>query len=186
MKGKSNKTKFHNQTIIYILFVAVGIIIGISSFATVKNFSSNNENNKASENQPSIKESPYTLEELYEIVENPEKFYELNKSTRTDYNMTVFNFYEYFSKTTPVKVASKIKIDKTGKVIEVLETKYLSYDEFKERMSDAYTSIELDKKSTEEYNKKNNDNRDYKDLIDYRYWIEILIYGNEKVIKLEQ
>lgn len=85
-----------------------------------------------------IKESPYTLEEIYAIIENPQTFYEVNKLRYNDFAYTIVHFYDYFSKNTQLKVATKVETDENGKVTKVLEFTYLSYDEFMDFMSCEY------------------------------------------------
>ena len=58
------------------------------------------------------KESPYTLEEIYELVEQPEKFNKLlNDYDENGIAYTIFHFYDYFNKSTPIKtIKLKTKI----------------------------------------------------------------------------
>lgn len=155
------------KNIVILLLIIIGIVISISIIL------SKNEN--VSENEPTIKESPYTLDELYSIVENPEEFYKLNTATITDYNIVMFHFYDYFSDTTPVKVATKVKKD-NNKVIEVLEVKYLTKNEYLEWMESAYTYELTEIKEYEERNKKYNQNAS--PAFNYSMYIDKLIYGH--------
>ena len=133
---------------------------------------------KLLEPEPTIKESPYTLDELYSIVENPKEFYKLNTATMTDYNIVMFHFYDYFSNTTPVKVATKVKRDNNNKVTKVLEIKYLTKEEYIEWMEAAYTYELSEIKAYEERNKKYNQNAE--PVFNYSMYIDELIYGHAK------
>ena len=121
------------KLIIIIFFVFfVGISIGVISTNIYLN---NKEPKEQKQPEPNIKVSPYTLDELYAIVEDPERFRELNKKvTENEYAEVMFHFYDYFSKSTPVKVAKEVELDENGHVIKVLEFEYLSYDEYMKRM----------------------------------------------------
>ena len=119
-------------TIISIIIFIVGISIGVISTNVYFN---NKEPKEQKQPESNIKVSPYTLDELYAIVEDPEKFREMNKQiTENEYAEVMFHFYDYFSKSTPVKVAKKVELDENGHVIKVLEFEYLSYDEYMKRM----------------------------------------------------
>lgn len=120
--------------------------------------------------QLSIKKSRFTLNELYEITENPHSFYVYSQGIKSQYNYIMFHFYDYFNKLTPVKVATKVKRDSNGQVTEVLETKYMDYDEYMEKMKPAY-DLEKDlggEESTEDYN--------FVSGVDYYHYVENLIY----------
>ena len=123
-----------------------------------------------------IKNPEYSLDELYDIIEEPEKFYELTAPVKSSYAIEMYYFYNYFSKNTPVKVAKKVKTN-DSKVVEVVEVEYINKDEFEKRMESAYQSEEVLKNSTEESNKTNNDEYDYREYIPYNKFIRELIYG---------
>ena len=125
------------KLIIIIFFVFfVGISIGVISTNIYLN---NKEPKEQKQPEPNIKVSPYTLDELYAIVEDPDRFRELNKKViGNDYAEVMFHFYDYFSKSTPVKVAKEKEFDEDGNVIKVLEFEYLSYDEYIKRMETGY------------------------------------------------
>lgn len=165
MKSKSKVSKNQKQLLMYILFIAIGIIIGISSTIAVQTLTSNKESKEVKEEHPSKKESPYTLEELYEIIEDPIKYRELNVGHTNDYAYTMFHFYDYFNKSTPVKVAKEVEKDENGYVIKVLEYKYLSYYEFMEEMKQAY---DIEKQDIEQAKA---DGRDEPYVTDYRFFV---------------
>ena len=96
----------------------------------------------------------------------------------TDYNIVMFHFYDYFSNTTPVKVATKVKRDNNNKVTKVLEIKYLTKEEYIEWMEAAYTYELSEIKAYEERNKKYNQNAE--PVFNYSMYIDELIYGHAK------
>ena len=112
-----NYMKKKIKLIIIIFFVFfVGISIGVISTNIYLN---NKEPNAQKQPEPNIKVSPYTLDELYAIVEDPERFRELNKKvTENEYAEVMFHFYDYFSKSTPVKVAKEVELDE---IIDLLK-----------------------------------------------------------------
>lgn len=77
-------------------------------------------------------ESPYTLEEIYEIIEDPERYYTLQYPKDGNVTYILCHFYEYFSKGTPFKVATKVEIDpnNSNRVSKVLEVDYITYAEY--------------------------------------------------------
>lgn len=120
----------------------------------------------------SIKKSRFSLNELYEITDNPERFYIYSKGTKSQYNFTMTHFYDYFNTSTTIKVAAKVKRDTNGKVIKVLETKYINYDEYMALMKPFYDQ-EKDlggEESSEDYN--------FVSGVDYYHYVENLIYPN--------
>lgn len=141
-------------TLIIVLVLIVGISIGVLS---TNIYFSNKETEEQKQPESNIKVSPYTLDELYAIVEDPDRFRELNKKViGNDYAEVMFHFYDYFSKSTPVKVAKEKEFDEDGNVIKVLEFEYLSYDEYMKRMEtghqherDVLASCEEDFKNKE-------------------------------------
>lgn len=177
MKSKSKVSKNKKNVLIYILFIAIGIIIGISSTIAVQNLTTNKDS-EIKEEQPSKKESPYTLEELYDIMGNPEKYKKLNDgNSMNTLAYTIFHFYDYFNKSTPVKVFSKIKKDEDGKIISV-ESKYLSYYEFME-LSSGWR--ELEKKDLENCEEEIKKDSNYRCTIPYNFYVDqIMMYYVEK------
>lgn len=153
-----------------IIILCVILIIGILSgiLCTYKYLKDNSKEENTQENLD-IKESPYTLEELYAIVDDPVLFYENNYADMTSYNTVMFNFYDYFSESTPVKIASKVRKNNKGLVIEVLETKYINYSEYMELMASAYSYAS----STKEFYESDNLEPQY----NYSLYIDRLVYG---------
>lgn len=162
-KLNMKKTKL---ILLYIVIFLIGITIGI----TTTKYMTKEKTKENYKEQSQIKESPYTLEELYEIVEDPVLFYEANCSDMTEYNKVMFNFYDYFSKSTPVKIATKTNRNYKGTVIEVLETDYINYSEYMELMKEAYNYASETKKLYEKDNLEPSYN--------YELYITRLIYGN--------
>lgn len=160
--------------IIITILIAIILIVGTIFIITKDKETSSNEDIL-------IKESELTLDELYAIVEDPELFYEKNYTTMTTYNVIMFHFYNYFSRSTPVKIATKVRKNENNKVIEVLEVEYISYDKYHEYMTDAYAYEKLEDESYEQRNKKYNQNA--KPSYNYAMWIERLVYGHAEVIE---
>lgn len=163
-------------TAILILVIGIGIGIFVNKKIT---------NNQAPEKQEegTIKASPYTLDELYAIVENPEKFYKVNEAGITDYSIVITHFYDYFSRTTPVKVATKVKVNESNEIVEVIECKYINYDEYMEEIAVVSEYEQIQIKATEEYNEKYNENSSPQFV--YKYFVERLIYGNATIVNPE-
>lgn len=158
------------KVLISILLLSLGIGIGFC----FSNILSKEEQPK--ENL-TIKKSPYTLDEIYAVVENPEKYYELNSSMHTEFNEVLFHFYDYFSKSTPFKVATKVEKNNPEiptRVTKVLEVEYIDYEEYMKRMQAAYQYEELELKSYEERNKKYNQNGT--PYWDYRFYVNLIVY----------
>lgn len=154
-----------------IIILGVILIIGILSgfLCTYKYLKDNSKEENTQENLD-IKESPYTLEELYAIVDDPVLFYENNSADMTSYNTVMFNFYDYFSESTPVKIASKVRKNNKGLVIEVLETKYINYSEYMDLMESAYSYAS----STKEFYESDNLEPQY----NYSLYIDRLVYSS--------
>lgn len=162
-KLNMKKTKL---IIAYIVILTIGILLGITTTKCL----TLEQKEQINKEIPQIKESPYTLDELYKIVEDPVLFYEANCSDMTEYNKVMFNFYDYFSKSTPVKIATKTNKNYKGTVIEVLETDYINYSEYMELMKEAYNYASETKKLYEKDNLEPSYN--------YELYITRLIYGN--------
>lgn len=176
MKSKSKVSKNQKQLLMYILFIAIGIIIGISSTIAVQTLTSNKESKEVKENQKSKKESPYTLDEIYALIENPEEFNLKNNLFYNDLAYTIIHFYDYFSETTPMKVATEIIRDDSGTLREVKETKYISYHEFMEFTQQALYQEKENQKICQENNISEKDCF-YEYPTDYKYWTNLLVFG---------
>ena len=94
--------------ILTFLLLIVGIIIGVLSTYIILNTNKKEETPTIEKLSPeevnkdlrvlkSLKVSPYTLDELYEIVETPEKYYEANSTNMNAFNYVMFNFYNFFN-----------------------------------------------------------------------------------------
>lgn len=154
------------KVLISILLLSLGIGIGFC----FSNILSKEEQPK--ENL-TIKKSPYTLDEIYAAIENPEKYYELNSSMHTEFNEVLFHFYDYFSKSTPFKVATKV--EKDNKIVKILEVKYINYEEYIKFMGTFYDEEKADLKWCEEEAKKKNV-KAIECPINYRYPVELLVF----------
>lgn len=174
------KNLLKGKKILIILAIILVVILVVSG--TIALFKNNKE--ETSNEEVLIKESALTLDELYAIVEDPKLFYENNGATMTTYNIIMFHFYDYFSHSTPVKIATKVKRDEHNNVVEVLEVKYISYEEYLELMKDAYEDEALTKENYEYRNEKFNQNNE--PIYDYRLWIDKLIYGSAETITEEE
>ena len=178
--------KKSKKIIIAILILIVGIIIGVLSTYLILNTNKKEETPTIERLKPedikyysqleNLKVSPYTLDELYEIVETPEKYYEANSTNMNAFNYVMFNFYTFFNAKTPVKVATKVRKDGT-KIVEVLEVEYIDYSEYQRRMADFYefhrVHIEEEKEAGEEPGY----------TTPYRFFIEEFLYGNAEIVE---
>lgn len=173
--------------ILTFLLLIVGIIIGVLSTYIILNTNKKEETPTIEKLSPeevnkdlrvlkSLKVSPYTLDELYEIVETPEKYYEANSTNMNAFNYVMFNFYNFFNTKTPVKVATKVRKEGT-KIVEVLEVEYIDYSEYQRRMADFYefhrVHIEEEKEAGEEPGY----------TTPYRFFIEEFLYGNAEIVE---
>ena len=172
--------------ILTFLLLIVGIIIGVLSTYIILNTNKKEETPTIERLKPedikyysqleNLKVSPYTLDELYEIVETPEKYYEANSTNMNAFNYVMFNFYTFFNAKTPVKVATKVRKDGT-KIVEVLEVEYIDYSEYQRRMADFYefhrVHIEEEKEAGEEPGY----------TTPYRFFIEEFLYGNAEIVE---
>ena len=134
---KSKKT-FNKKNIIYIIagLLLLIITIGLTTYICYNLWGKKED--IVSNNI--IKECPFTLEELYAITDDPELFRKNNQSSYTEYNYVITHFYDYFSKGTPVKVTTKVKTKEgdPNYIEEVLETRYMEYDEYMQQMEVLY------------------------------------------------
>ncbi len=96
----------------------------------------------------SLKESPYTLDEIYEKIENNE-LYKCNifEDDCQKLASVVFHFYDYFNKDTKFIVSSK-----NGDGIVPKEFKYISYSEYMDMIEKEEWDITI--KSLEKEGKK--------------------------------
>ena len=133
-----SKKSFNKKNIIYIIagLLLLIITIGLTTYICYNLWGK--KENIVSNNI--IKECPFTLEELYAITDDPELFRKNNQSSYTEYNYVITHFYDYFSKGTPVKVTTKVKAKEGNPnyIEEVLETRYMEYDEYMQQMETLY------------------------------------------------
>lgn len=118
-----------------IVVFIVGVIVGVTAYHFISKKDSTNDTIKETEVSNDKKESPYTLEEIYAIIENPERFYELAYPIDGNISFILCRFYDYFSESTPFKVATKVELDDHHRVSKVLEVDYISYEEYRVRNS---------------------------------------------------
>ena len=172
--------KFFNKKniVILLLIIVVVILIAFVSYKLLVK--------EQPQEEPSIQLSPYTLEEIYEIVEQPEKFNELTGGTSSPFSYTVFHFYDYFSKTTPIKIATEVEKDEHGRVVKVLEVDYVTYEEYMKMFDEVFEmekeDLEVCERASEEAGEQICDiNFSY---FNYGYWVRKFVYegGWEAVI----
>lgn len=169
-----------------IVVFAVGIIVGVTAYHFISKGNSTTDTLKENEVSSDKKESPYTLEEIYAIVEDPERFYELAYPRDGNISFILCRFYDYFSESTPFMIVTKAEFDDNYKVKKVLEVDYISYAEYQVRNS-AYEDEYRNKQVMcdeglfddeichhSKYGIKN---------IMYNYFAEYLVYGDAKYPK---
>lgn len=116
-----------------IILAGVLCLIILSGFLVVQAKSINNSNENQSNNNVNVKSTEYSLDELYNFVKSN------NFSTLNHENIGYIytHFYEYFNHDTKFLVISKYDSNNN----EVLETKYITYDEYMEKMQPIYDSL---------------------------------------------
>ncbi len=185
------KSKKQNKKKIFIFSIIISIIIiivGAIIIFTLPNKDSKTEEEKQLEKTIELLGfetgiSPYTLDEIYAIVEDPKLYYKENDSWHSIFGTNIYFFYEYyFSKTTPFKVATKVRKE-NNKIVEVLEVDYIDYSEFEKRTEQYRQYVNTEKISTEESNKKYNTNIDYRIDLPCGLWINEIIYGYAEVVE---
>lgn len=140
-----------------IIIVLSILIVGIISTIGVVVY----KENKKEEQIKEIKKSTYTLEEIYELVEQPEKFLKLlNNHDKDNLAYILFHFYDYFNESTPFKIVNfKTEVNdgietyvKTdgNYVIESIE--YIDYYDFQKYMKIYYEAEKTRLKQCEENN----------------------------------
>lgn len=158
-----------------IIVTFLSFIIGIITGCLIMFFVMKNNNITLEE----TKESPYTLEEIYELVEQPEKFNKLlNNYDEQGIAYTIFHFYDYFNKSTPLKtVKLKTKIVDNKEVLAkendkyIIESiSYIDHYEFSKKM-DSFLEDEKKVKDLCKEEKEKNCNYAYSSIVKY------LIYG---------
>ena len=91
-----------------------------------------NKNQEPDKKELNFKKSPYTLEEIYEIVEDYNEFEKLKNDRENQFAYVIVHFYDYFNKSTPFKVV-KLARDKNGDIIkkdkktQIENIKYINY-----------------------------------------------------------
>ncbi len=164
---KDNKLLCILGMLIFIIGIIIGSIATYYLAGNKKTCPALKETEKVS-----IKKSRFSLDELYEITDNPKEFYVYSQGIQSQYNYIMTHFYDYFNKFTPVKIATNFNRDTDGKVIKVLETKYINYDEYMAIMKPVY---DLEKDLGDE---ESNENYNFISGIDYYHYVENLIYHN--------
>lgn len=116
-------------------YIIIGLVIIVALFCTLfiinKVMDKHNHNDNIIENQNKFdfKESPYTLDELYEIIEK-NKLYDLRFTDEgNEIGYILMNFYDYFNKSTKFMVAKEL--DDSWKPISF---KYITYEEYQKSM----------------------------------------------------
>ncbi len=109
-KIKSNKLTMQEVVISLFVVLVLGISISVVSsfavnvFAQEKNVNSNSDH----QDQEELKESPYTLDEIYDFISSKE-YWQTKKYDKNwiDFNYVLTHFYEYFSKDTKFMIYDK-------------------------------------------------------------------------------
>ena len=171
---RRKKVNYKNHIMATALFI-LGLAIGSAlTFSIISIKAKKTEDNK-------ISESPYTLNEINEIIENPTKFYELNDYHYNEFNYIITHFYDYFSKDTEFLIATKVE-ENDGKVTKIIETKKIPYKDYIYLMSDFYQLEEQKQNQCEEKLKsKDKISLSYEDCIhdlDYQHEAISLVYGS--------
>ena len=179
---KGSKKSIYSNRIIILIFITLLLTTNIAN-TLITSYLVNKKIDVKTE-KAEKKLSPYTLDEIYSIIEDPVKFNELsNEKMATEFNEVLFHFYDYFSETTPFKKAKKVIVDndpnKTFHVVKVLETEYISYYEYMDFMKNNYEDEENTKKLT------GYDSEDTYYGYDYRTWVELLVYNYNTEIVIE-
>ncbi len=153
------------NTIYSVTLLLIGVIIGL--FVSYKLIEP-----EATSQQETLtkKESPYTYEELEEIIMNPERFRELNGPSRdNEFGEIICHFYDYYSKDTLFPYAKVVERDEQGFVIKVTEIGYKDYYTYIKNLNEMkfYEYESSEKKMCEE----NNENSC---LYDYKHWAQLI------------
>lgn len=168
-----------------IIIIILVILVLVTSGILITKYLSKSNQDSSNQNELLIKESLYTLDEIYAIIENPEEFYKLTTGTSSPFSYTLFHFYDYFSQSTPIKIATEVERDENGQVTKVLEVDYISYQEYNEKFAEVFLieqeELELCERASKEEGKEIcNENFSY---FNYGYWVKSLIYdGFESVV----
>lgn len=178
------------KTIIAIGVIIVLFLTTVISIVLVKNSKKNDdasvEDQKAlKERENLINNAPYTLDELYAMIEDPLIIEKLTKPSDdgkgqiapNDFYYEIFHFYNYFSKSTPFKRVKK-GVKKDGKIIELKEFEYITYDQFMKEVEDSY-SVEEDmrKKWIETYGDEVLKEGPVRGFL-YSDYVDSLLYGS--------
>lgn len=153
-----------NKIFIIILLLVLGIITGCGVTTIVL------KDNYKTKTDTKYKESPYTLDEIYYLVEHPEKFAEENKQRYNELAYIINHFYEYFNEYTPVK---RVRLNYEKMSIESIE--YMDYTTYMVLQKDFY------KFENEEIKACKEENKTYKEClgINNRMWADRVVYGDE-------
>lgn len=109
--------------------------------------------------EQTIIESPYTLEELYALTENPSKYMEMINNHSTNLAYTLIHFYDYFDKSTPVKIIELESLATENKKIEytLTGTHYVDYYEYSKRLGNVFDRENEARKTCQENGIKEED-----------------------------
>lgn len=119
---KNKKIYIIVGVISFVFFIGIGLL-------TNKLMDIHRVNIVENHNKFDFKESPYTLDEIYEIIEN-NKLFELRFSAEgNEIGYVLMNFYDYFNKNTKFMVAKEL-----NDLWEPISFKYITYEEYQKSM----------------------------------------------------
>lgn len=154
------KKKILISSIVVLLIASVGIISVIALNSSKKDDVKKPE--KKAYEALLNNESPYTLDEIYKMIEDPQIIEHLKKpvgevedgtaySVPIEFYYVITHFYNFFSKSTPFKIVTKLKSNEGNykEIIELYEFSYINYDEYMKEMKDFYYREEEERKKQE-------------------------------------
>lgn len=153
------------QIIITLIIFILGLSIGGTSIHLIHLLGK--EESPICQETQKLKESPYTLEEIYEIVEDPVRFEELNNKNQTEFNEVIYHFYDYFNEYTPFKV---VLLNEDGTVREI---KFIDYSRFMLTAAPFYEADPTAEAICKEYGTKKEDCK----MLDYDTLARFFVYG---------
>lgn len=121
------KKKYTKKT--YIIVCVISLLLVVGMLFGLKSLMNKEDNIIENQNKYDFKESPYTLDEIYEIIES-NKLFDLRFSDEGDeIGYILMNFYDYFNKDTKFMVAKEL--NESWKPVSF---KYITYEEYQKSM----------------------------------------------------